>query len=83
VNWTREKPTQAGAYWLYVDADQYRPARLKLCQVAHYVSNNYESWDVQYPGSDEDDSLHADMGWWLGPLDVPTPPHMIPATEVA
>lgn len=63
MQWTHEKPTQPGFYWLH------QPGIYEICVVQIYTN----AGRVAFPGSDIDEAL-IDIdprSFWAGPLEHP------------
>ncbi len=65
MNWTKQKPTKPGVYWVELDGV------VTICEVC----NDGRGLDVTYMGDETYDSLE----WlkncsWQGPFQVPDPP---------
>lgn len=71
MKWTREKPTEAGVYWLFSDG---WPTQAVITEVYFADPNNAI---VMYASTDDTEDLDMVEGWWQGPLQpngVPVPP---------
>jgi hypothetical protein len=68
VNWTREKPTQPGWYWMIDNFDD----GLDMAHVEQFGNKLFVKW----MGLETHPELNVVSGvkWWMGPIEVPALP---------
>lgn len=69
AEWTRERPTEAGIYWLWEEG--YTKAQ--AVEVWFWTGAQWQP-EILTMGVEAGIKLSAIEGYWLGPLEVPQPP---------